>query len=421
MIAWLTQNMLWASVLMLVVLALRLPVARWLGAGAAYALWLAPALRLVMPPLPQGAAEMLPATAIVVDIDTAAPVAAMAGGIDWLGVLLGIWMVGALVFLLWQLGGYRAFLTRLSLTSRSVGAYRGLPLIESDAVQGPIALGLLDRRIVVPADFSSRYGEAEQALALDHEAIHHRRGDIWWNHLALLLLALNWFNPIAWLAFRAFRADQELACDAAVTAARSPEARRDYAEALVKSAAPARLVTVAPLNRIDQLKRRLEMLKTHRKSLLRSLGGIAAVTVLVAAGATLGSAGIAHPHPETGKQEHRERIIIMDRHEDGQAHGQAGQHREHREHSMVIRRGPNGEVVEPNCGDGERTNVEEGSEGQRTRIILCSRGNVSPAQRADNLQRARDRLAQDNEISAETRARITAQLDREIARLRGAQ
>ena len=40
------------------------------------------------------------------------------------------------------------------------------------------------------------------------------------------MLALNWFNPVAWLAFRAFRADQELACDAAVAAAGSAERAR---------------------------------------------------------------------------------------------------------------------------------------------------------------------------------------------------
>lgn len=418
MIAWLIQNMIWASVLMLVVLAVRLPVARWLGAGAAYALWLAPALRLVLPPLPERAAGMLPETAIVVRIDGAAPVAA-ATGTNWFAMLIAVWAVGAAAFLIWQWRSYRAFLTELSLTSRSIGMHAGLPLIESDAVQGPVALGLLDRRIVVPADFATRYGEAERALALDHEAIHHRRGDIWWNHLALGLLALNWFNPVAWLAFRAFRADQELACDAAVTAARSGEARHDYAGALVKSVSPARPVTAAPLNQIAQLKRRLKMLKTHRKSALRSFAGVAAVLMLTGTGAILGSAGVAHPHPEEGKQDRRERIIIMDRHGDG-AQGAAGQ-AGHREHRVEIRRGPNGEIVEPDCGDGERTNFEEGTDDRRTRIVLCSRGGGSPAQRAEHLQRARDRLARNDELSAETRARITAQLDREIARLRGGQ
>jgi hypothetical protein len=151
---------------------------------------------------------------------------------------------------------------------------------------------------------------------------------------------------------------------------------------------------------------------------VRSLAGFAAVTALAGAGALLGSAGAAHPHPESGKQERSERIIIMDRHGDG-AHGNAAGHAEHREHSMVIRRGPNGEVVEPDCGDGQRTNLEDGADGRRTRIVLCSQGGTTPAQRLEHLQRARDRLAQNNELSTETRARITAQLDREIARLRG--
>ncbi len=332
------------------------------------------------------AADVLPETAIVMSLDAGGPVG-VAGSANWAAMLLAFWAIGGAAFLVWQWCTYRAFLTRLSRNSRSIDAHEGLPLIESDAVEGPIALGLLDRRIVVPADFEQRYGAAERALALDHEAIHHRRGDIWWNHLALGAHALNWFNPVAWLSFRAFHADQELACDAAVTAARPAECRRDYAEALIKSVSPARTVTAAPLNQIDQLKRRLKMLNTHRKSALRTLGGIAAVTLLVGAGATLGSAGVSHPHPENGKQEHRERIIIMDR--QGGAQGEAG-HGERREHRVEIRRGPNGEVINSNCpGDAQRTNVEDGTEGQRTRIVLCSRGNATPAQRAERLQRPR--------------------------------
>ena len=79
----------------------------------------------------------------------------------------------------------------------------------------------------------------------------------------------------------------------------------------------------------------------------------------------------------------------------------------------------NGEVVVPDCDPAGRTEVNEGGDDQRTRVILCTRGNASPAERADRLQRARDRLAGDDDLSVEQRARITAALDREIARLRG--
>ncbi len=50
--SWLVSNALIASLLIVVVLVIRRPVAQLFGAGAAYALWLAPAVRLILPPLP---------------------------------------------------------------------------------------------------------------------------------------------------------------------------------------------------------------------------------------------------------------------------------------------------------------------------------------------------------------------------------
>ena len=106
-------------------------------------------------------------------------------------------------------------------------------------VEGPLALGLHEPRLVIPSDFSRRYSPGEQRLAMEHELTHHRHRDIWWNVAAILVLAFNWFNPLAWIAYRAFRADQELACDAAVAARATIEERCDYARALVKSATAA--------------------------------------------------------------------------------------------------------------------------------------------------------------------------------------
>ncbi|MFC3214090.1 hypothetical protein [Novosphingobium panipatense] len=51
MIDWLTDTLVATGVLMGLVLAVRRPVARWFGPGAAYALWALPMIRLVIPPL----------------------------------------------------------------------------------------------------------------------------------------------------------------------------------------------------------------------------------------------------------------------------------------------------------------------------------------------------------------------------------
>jgi len=452
-IGWFATNMAWASCAMLLVLAIRRPAARLFGAGPAYALWLLPALRLATPPLPAFAPDIsptLPPLTLIVTAEAAAPLPPDGGPGQWVPLLLAIWAGGAAVFLAWQYLSYRRFLRGLDRTARSLGSHRGLPLVASAAAEGPLALGLIRRRIVVPADFERRYSPAERRLALDHEAVHHRRGDLWWNHLGLLILALNWFNPLAWLAFRAFRADQELACDAAVTAAAAPEARHDYARALIKSASRPGLIAACPLNHADQLKRRLRMMKTHKTSRLRLAAGAAAVTLLAGASLALSSPSFAQAESAAPKQgeaapsreRHEERIIIRriedGDHRSGSGHGahsghrdgeprvviipRDGQHEEGGDRHMRVFRMHHGggeAMALGDCEGGDRAEADEGEGDGRTHVIVCSRGGGTPAERTQRLERIRDRLAADTELSAEQRARVAAALAREIARVRG--
>jgi hypothetical protein len=176
------------------------------------------------------------------------------------------------------------------------------------------------------------------------------------------------------------------------------------------------------------------------------LAGAAATFALAGLSLALGSPGFAQPDAQKQEKaqprtEHREvRTIIRTIH-DGD--GEAAAHREHSAHGegpgdhqrvivmnhrggagqhdghTVRVHGPNGEVVIPDCDGGQATNVDETTGGERTRVILCTRGEATPAQRAERLQRARDRLANDSELSAEQRTRVTAALDRQIAQLRG--
>lgn len=449
MTGWFFANMVWASALMIGVLIVRRPFARLFGAGPTYALWLIPALRLVLPPLPAGSVgitDIIPSPPVILWAeDAAAPLPPAGGPGQWVPILLAIWALGAAALFVWQWLAYRGFLTRLSLSARSLGAYRGLPLLESGAVSGPLALGLLDRRIVVPLDFATRYTEAERNLALEHEAVHHRRGDLWWNHAALLVLALNWFNPVAWIAFRAFRADQELACDAVVTATASPQARCDYAQALIKSASRPGLIAACPLNHADQLKRRLKMMKDHRRSRRRMLGGATALVLLAGIGAATGAPGLAQqsgqgtqstPAPEarTERREERRVVIHTDRidHQGEGARGSDDERPARRNQMLIVTDGAGGEAADReririhadrlelsgDCANGTRNQVEEGDGDRRTRIIVCGNGESTAAEQAERLQRARDRLAGDGELTGEHRERMLAAIDREIARLR---
>lgn len=93
---------------------------------------------------------------------------------------------------------------------------------------------LRDRSAASRASPSTRFTEAERDLIRLHERAHIQRGDPRANLLVAAVQASAWFKPIAHLAARCARLDQELACDA-LAMERRPGMRRHYAEALLKA------------------------------------------------------------------------------------------------------------------------------------------------------------------------------------------
>ncbi len=305
MIGWAIESVLASALLMVLVLAVRGPVRRSFGPGIAYALWVLPAARLLLPPLPaawrdEAAAPITRAsegiTVMVVEPLGLAPAdalsaAAPASHMPSLALLLvGLWIAGGAAFLLWHLIAHARFCRRILAAARSV--LRGpVNVVESNAASGPLAFGIWRKYVAFPGDFSERYDADERALALEHELTHHQRGDLLANWAALIVLAIHWFNPIAWRAFRAFRADQEMACDARVLAGRDAAFRHAYGRAIVKSAHGGAISPACHLHTINDLKGRLRMLSVGKKSRARVLGGAASVAVLALAALGLTASG----------------------------------------------------------------------------------------------------------------------------------
>jgi beta-lactamase regulating signal transducer with metallopeptidase domain len=301
--AWALETLVATSMLMVLVLTVRNPVARTFGPRAAYALWALPALRLVMPSLPGwrlfyvpvihlsgehvGAGLVDPiSTARIAAEDAAAPFAPLPAPmqvetIHWQALLLGIWLGGALLWFGWQMLRYHGFLRHALRSSVLLTKECGTDVLLTPQVDGPVAAGVTTRRIFLPADFMTRYTPAERRLALLHEGAHHDRRDILANLVALVVLALHWWNPLAHRAYRAFRADQELACDATVLADMERQDHHAYGSAVLKSVS-ARMPGVAcALSHKDEMKRRLQAMAAPRIGTRRmwigSLGAAAAI------------------------------------------------------------------------------------------------------------------------------------------------
>jgi bla regulator protein blaR1 len=120
--------------------------------------------------------------------------------------------------------------------AEEIASIDGVRVVASDQVAGPLAFGLFKRFIAVPQDFTKTYSPAERDLAIAHEMAHHKSGDLFANLAAFLILCLQWFNPVAWMSWGAFRFDQEAACDARVLVGKGAEERAIYGQALAKTA-----------------------------------------------------------------------------------------------------------------------------------------------------------------------------------------
>lgn len=291
MIGWAIEALIASALLMVMVLVIRTPVRRHFGPGIAYALWALPALRLLLPPLPQfhsAAPHLLSRASETVTIYVIEPLggsaAAPASLYSSLGPALAVlWGVGAAAFLAWHAFGHWLFCRRMIDASTHSARAGDIEVIETAAASGPLAFGIFRRYVAFPRDFAERYDADERELALLHELGHHQRGDLIANWVALAVLALHWFNPLAWRAFRAFRADQEMANDALVLAGRSAIDRHTYACAIVKAAHGGAVSAACHLHTIQDLKGRLRMLTTGRRSRLRlTLGGTAVGTLMLA-------------------------------------------------------------------------------------------------------------------------------------------
>jgi TonB family protein len=231
---------------------------------------------------------------------------------DWRVSLLLIWAVGTTVSLA-QIGiGWAALrhlrhkarpLTIAGLNSLTglLGMEDGVDLLETPRGSMPMTYGLLRPTIFVPVDMAE-WGEERRRVVLLHELAHVRRGDGATHLLARTALALYWWNPLAWSAWREFLKERERATDDLVLNAGA--CASDYAGHLLEIArsmqSPAAFAwaAVAAARRSQLECRLLAILDSHRNRkaprrvsvIAASLVGIAIMAPLAAIQAQSASA-----------------------------------------------------------------------------------------------------------------------------------
>jgi len=150
--------------------------------------------------------------------------AAGASRLDWVRMVLIAWAAGAFAGLLQMLlAAVAVARVRRSSTpfgdanycrqlAWSLGIRHGVEVLQAAPGTMPMTFGILRSAILMPAD-AVEWSDERRRVVLLHELAHVRRGDTATHILARTALALNWWNPLAWTAWRQFLKERERATD----------------------------------------------------------------------------------------------------------------------------------------------------------------------------------------------------------------
>lgn len=149
-----------------------------------------------------------------------------------------IWTIGIFIMLLYTVISYWRVHKRVR---------EAIPLKDNiylcDHISTPFIFGIIHPKIYLP----SSIGETDMEYVVAHEQAHLKRHDHWWKPLGFLLLIINWFNPLIWLAYILLCRDIELACDEKVIEDMGIENKKPYSNALINCSVPNKMLTACPL------------------------------------------------------------------------------------------------------------------------------------------------------------------------------
>ena len=156
----------------------------------------------------------------------------------WGAILSCVWLIGLFLMVAYMLIGYLRLRFRLRTATKREGR-----VYESEFVSSPFILGIFRPRIYLP------YGLNENTVdhVVAHEEAHLKRRDHLIKPLALLFLAVYWFQPLLWVAYILLCRDIEYACDEKVIKNESDETRREYSMALLSCSIRRFSIAACPL------------------------------------------------------------------------------------------------------------------------------------------------------------------------------
>ncbi|MDE6052817.1 MAG: M56 family metallopeptidase, partial [Lachnospiraceae bacterium] len=151
-----------------------------------------------------------------------------------------------------------------------------MQVYQCEAADTPFTIGMFRPMIVLPC---REWTVAELKMVMEHETIHIRQWDNLVKVLVLLLLALNFYNPLAWYVMYQWNVVAELSCDRKVITGKTKEEIKRYGLLAVEMAEKHNRNMNIPIMGFNMqnkiMKERIEQMKNgvKKESILKKFVG----------------------------------------------------------------------------------------------------------------------------------------------------
>ena len=172
------------------------------------------------------------------------------------------------------------WLRRADAIRRRLRVRSQVRIVMSPEAATPMAGGALRPVILLPAS-AEAWSPERRAVVLAHELVHIRRRDALRQVAGRAVVALYWFHPLSWLAWRAATIAGERSCDEEVLAlgTRPSEYARHLFSLASETAGGPNALALPMVQRAQLEHRIMAILKQHRPrySLVRTIAALAAI------------------------------------------------------------------------------------------------------------------------------------------------
>jgi beta-lactamase regulating signal transducer with metallopeptidase domain len=153
----------------------------------------------------------------------------------------------------------------------AIGVRRKVKLATTSEIDTPSLHGWFRPVLLLPSQVVESFSPEQLRFIFLHEMAHLRRADVPVNWFIAAVHAINWFNPLVWLAVTRLEEDRELACDELALSKVGHQERTAYGRTVLQLLDQLRTPSLVPglvgmSSTHDQIKRRILMIATFRNT-----------------------------------------------------------------------------------------------------------------------------------------------------------